>query len=842
MQRLILSITFLATTVLAFAQLKSPNEFFPHKRGENFTPHYMLVDYFEHVAANSPYVKLTQYGVTNEKRPLLLAAISTPENLARLDQIRQNNVRRTGLIDGQATNENIAFVWLGFSIHGNEAAGSEAAPQVLYDLVDPNNATTKEWLKNTIVLIDPSENPDGYSRYAEWYRRYATTLTDPYPSGYEHLEPWPGGRVNHYLFDLNRDWAWQTQVESQQRIKEYHKWMPHVVADIHEQGYNNPYYFAPAAQPYHKFINQFQRDFQEEIGKNHAKYFDQNDWLYFTKEVFDLLYPSYGDTYPTYSGAVGMTYEQGGGGRGGRGITMENGDTLTLLDRLTHHKTTALSTVEIAAKNAQRLVQNFVEFYNKSRNGQVGEYKTFVIKGSNPQGRLKALTNLMDKNFIQYGRAGKSGQLKALDYQTGKETTVKVEENDLIINTFQPKSVMAHILFEPKTDVVDSLTYDITAWSLPYAYGLEAYASRDRFDAQNGYSYGNYNNNIAAVENPYAFVATWNSLSNARFLSTILKKGLKVRYASEAFEVEGQKYAPGTLIITGADNRKINDFIKIVSDAAQQHQQEIRAVQTGFVSSGKDFGSSSYGFVETPKIAILGGEGTYNNSFGQVWYYFEQDLQYPVTVIPAQNFARMNLDDFNVIVMSEGNYTINDGFADKLNNWMNAGGRLIAIGDALRSLEDKKGFSLTRYAVDDDKSAAEKADKKAELDHRFDPFAGQARRYIMEDIPGAIFKVKVDNTHPLGYGLPDYYFTLKSGVMSYQPMKNAWNVGTLGTDTFSAGFIGHKAKDTIKNSFVFAVQDKGQGSVTYFVDNPLFRAFWENGKFLFSNAVFLVGQ
>ncbi|MFN7118518.1 MAG: M14 family zinc carboxypeptidase [Saprospiraceae bacterium] len=842
LKRFIITGIVLFTGILAFAQLKSPDDFFPHKRGENFTPHYMLVDYFEHVAANSPYVKLTQYGLTNEKRPLLLAAISTPENLARLDEIRQNNLRRTGLVNGQPTNENIAFVWLGFSIHGNEAAGSEAAPQVLYELVDPNNATTKEWLKNTIVLIDPAENPDGYSRYAEWYRRYATTIMDPNPNAYEHLEPWPGGRVNHYLFDLNRDWAWQTQVESQQRMKIYHDWMPHVVADIHEQGANEPYYFAPAAQPYHKLITPFQRDFQVEIGKNHAKYFDQNDWLYFTKERFDLLYPSYGDTYPTYSGAVGMTYEQGGGGRGGRGIIIENSDTLTLLDRVLHHKTTAISTVEVASKNAQRLVQNFVDFYNKARNGQIGEYKTFIIKGSNPQGRLKSLTNLLDKNFIKYGRAGKSGQLKAFDYQTGKEITIKVEENDLIINTFQTKSVLAHILFEPQTEVVDSVTYDITAWSLPYAYGLEAYASRDRFDGQSGYNFTTYNNNLASIQNPYAYVAAWNSMSNARFLGTLLQKNVKVRYAVEAFEVEGQKYAPGTLVITGADNRKMPDFARLVTEAAQQHQQEIRAVQTGFVSNGKDFGSDVYSIVEKPKVAILGGEGTYNNSFGQLWYYFEQDLQYPVTVIPAQNFARMNLNDFNLLIITEGSYNINDALADKLNTWLNSGGRMIAIGAALQSLEDKRGFNLSKYAVDDDKSAAEKAEKKAELDHRFDPFAGQERRYIMEDIPGAIFKVKVDNTHPLGFGLPDYYFTLKTGNLSYQPLKNAWNVGTIGENMQYVGFVGSKAKDMVKNSFVFAVQDKGQGSVTYFVDNPLFRSFWENGKFLFSNAVFFVGN
>ncbi|MDX1941024.1 MAG: M14 family metallopeptidase [Saprospiraceae bacterium] len=842
MQRLILAIAFVCTNVLAFAQLKSPSDFFPHKWGEHFTPHYMQVDYFEHVAANSNYVKLEQFGMTNEKRPQLLAIVSTPENLARLDEIRQNNLRRTGLLAGQAQTQDIAIVWLGFSVHGNEAAGAEAVPQVLYELVDPNNATTKEWLRNTIVLIEPTINPDGNTRYTDWYRRYANVTNDPYPNAYEHLEPWPGGRVNHYLFDLNRDWAWQTQIESQQRLKVYHQWMPHVAADLHEQGYNNPYYFAPAAQPYHNYITQFQRDFQVDIGKNHAKYFDENGWLYFTKEVFDLLYPSYGDTYPTYNGAIGMTYEQGGSGRAGRGITTEIGDTLTLWDRVMHHKTTALSTVEISSKNAKRLVDNFSDFFAKCRNAQIGEYKTFVIKGSNAKHRIKALCGLLDKNLIKYGKAGKSGQIRGFDYQTGKETSIKIESNDLIISAFQPKSVLAQILFEPKTVVVDSLTYDITAWSLPYAYGLEAYASKERFDGQDGYAFDAYSNRLAAAQTPYAFVARWNSLQNARFLGAILRKGIKARFANEPFEVEGQSYERGSVVILAADNRKMQGYEKIIAEAATQYEQDIQAVQTGFMSKGKDFGSDAYTFIETPKIAVLGGEGTSSNSFGQVWYFFEQDLQYPVTIIPAENFARMNLDDFNVIVMPEGFYNINDAFADKLGTWISGGGNLIAIGSATRSLEDKKGFSLTKYAEDSAKNDAKKADEKAELEARFDPYDGQARRFISEDIPGAIFKVKIDNTHPLGFGLGDSYFTLKTGTQTYQPLKGAWNVGTIGAEPMYAGFVGSKALEDVKNSVVLAVQEKGQGAVTYLMDNPLFRAFWENGKFVFSNAIFMVGQ
>ncbi len=832
----------LFTYLIAFAQLKSPSDFFPHQWGEHFTPHHWQVDYFEHVAANSNYVKLQQFGLTNEKRPMILAIVSTPENLARIDDIRQNNLRRSGMLEGQPTDENIAIVWLGFSVHGNEAAGAEAAPQVLYELVDHNNAATKEWLKNTIVLMEPTINPDGNTRYTDWYRRYANVINDPYPSAYEHLEPWPGGRVNHYLFDLNRDWAWQTQVESQQRLKVYHDWMPHVAADLHEQGYNEPYYFAPAAQPFHKYITQFQRDFQVDIGKNHAKYFDDQGWLYFTKEVFDLLYPSYGDTYPTYNGAVGMTYEQGGSGRAGRGIINETGDTLTLLDRVMHHKTTALSTVEISSKNARRLVDNFNDFFAKSRNAQIGEYKTFVIKGSNVPHRLKALCNLLDKNRIQYGKAGKAGQLRGFDYQTGKETSVKVDANDLIISAYQSKSVLAQILFEPETALVDSLTYDITAWSLPYAYGLEAYASKERFDPQPGYAFENNANKLAISKSPYAFVARWNSLQNARFLGDLLVKGVKVRYAREAFAVEGQSYDPGTLVILEADNRKMGGYEKIVAEIAQKYQQDIQTVQTGFVTKGKDFGSDSYVFIDKPNIAVLGGDGTYSNSFGQVWYFFEQDIKYPVTIIPAENFTRMNLDDFNVIVMSEGSYNISESFAEKLGSWVSSGGNLIAVGSAVRSLEEKKGFNLTKYTEDDAQKDAEKAEEQAELEARFDPYEGQARRYIMEDIPGAIFKLKMDKTHPLGYGLGDYYFSLKTGANSYQPLKNTWNVGTIDKNPMYVGFVGSKALDDVKNSVVFAVQDKGRGAVTYLIDNPLYRAFWENGKFLFSNAIFMVGQ
>ena len=244
-------------------------------------------------------VTLKEYGRTYEGRPLLLAYVATPDNHAQLEMIREDNLRRAGMLEGTPTTE-IAITWLSYNVHGNEANSTEASMATIYDLVK-NGSESAKWLENSVVIIDPCINPDGRDRYVNFYWQYGNMPYNPDPQTAEHSEPWPGGRPNHYLFDLNRDWAWQTQIESKERIKEYNEWMPHIHVDFHEQGYNSPYYFAPAARPYHELISNWQVEFQETIGRNHARYFDENNWFYFTKQRFDLLYPSYGDTYPMYN-------------------------------------------------------------------------------------------------------------------------------------------------------------------------------------------------------------------------------------------------------------------------------------------------------------------------------------------------------------------------------------------------------------------------------------------------------------------------------------------------------------------------------------------------------------
>jgi Zinc carboxypeptidase len=831
--------------VLGFSQkLLSPDEFMPHKYGEQFTPHNLTVDYFRHVAANSNLVQLKEYGKTNQTRPLLYAVVSTPENLANLEKIRLNNLARAGLSEGKAdpSVKDITVVWLSMNVHGNEPASSESSVSVIYNLVNPTRADSKEWLKNTVVIIDPCVNPDGYHRYTHWYINASDKTPNTAADAREHREPWPGGRVNHYYFDLNRDWAWATQIETQQRLKIYKEWLPQVVPDFHEMGYNAPYYFAPAAQPYHRYITPFQRDFQVEIGKNHAKYFDKEGWLYFTREVFDLLYPSYGDTYPTYNGAIGMTYEQGGIGAG-RAIQMENGNVLTLKDRIAHHLTTALSTIEISSKNANRLIQNFEEFYKKTSTNPQGAFKTYIVKAANPRNKIKAFCELLDRHKIKYGRITGSKQTMGYDYKTGKENTpLSISEGDVVISAYQPFSVLTQVLLDPEPELVDSATYDITAWSLPYAFGLETFASKERIDPTQSIDAKGFPLQQRPDSKPYAYVASWTGLNNARFAATLLQRGYKIRTASVPFEIDGKRFDRGALVINRGDNPSVSSdrFDREITSVALTHDQELNSVTTGFSSTGADLGSGRFDLLTAPKVAIIYDDDVDNNSYGQMWHYFEQDLNISVTQIKLSDLDRTRLTAYNVICMTDGGYkNLDSGKIDRFKQWATEGGRLILIGEACGAFEDKKGFEISKFA---NKKERETADNQSDTDmmkRRFMHFDEYERDGISDGTPGAIYKLTLDNTHPLGYGMPEYFFTLKTGNAAYQPLKNCWNVGIVDDKFKPLGFVGTRAKQAFKSSVSFAVQPMRRGSVVYLIDNPLYRSFWVQGKFLFSNAVLM---
>lgn len=823
--RFFLFCLFLGSSLLLQAQIESPQNYLPTRYTENFTPHHEVVDYFQYVADNSERVRYIEYGRTNEDRPLTAAFVTSPENMARLEDIRLNNLRQTGLTEGSPDTDNApAVVWLSFGVHGNEAGASESSMQTLYELV--TTAKGQKYLETTVVIFDPSLNPDGYSRYSHWYRGVANETPDPRYIAREHQEPWPGGRVNHYLFDLNRDWAWATQVETQQRLTLYHQWMPHIHVDLHEQYPDNPYYFAPAAAPLHKHITPFQYDFQTEIGKNNASYFDEEGWLYFTREIFDLFYPSYGDTYPTFNGAVGMTYEQAGHGISGRAIDLENGDTLHLHDRIDHHKTTALSTVEVAAANAQKLNREFVNYFKNAQNNPPGDYKTYIISGDNPRGKIKALTELLDKHNIRYGSTDAGKSMRGFAYRTGENVNFNTVKNDLVISAHQPMGLLTQVLFEPESALEDSLTYDITAWALPYAYGLKAYAVQSRIDPTREYTFESITNDLKNAK-PYAYFAQRTSARDLKFLGSLLQNDIRVRYAEEDFAINGKKYAAGTLVILRADNEFTENFHATVRRLADEAETALETTKTGFADSGHDLGADAVKFIKHPNIALLGGEKTNPYSFGHTWHYFERDLGYPVTVIKAENFKPNRLTDFNVLVMPDGRYGFGEDELEEIAEWVGGGGRVIALGNANAEFADKANFGLSRI------NGGDSGD-----DNPLKTYGDRERRSISSSIPGAIYEVRVDKTHPLGFGLGDKYFALKVSSAAYDYLDNGWNVGHFDENPRSVGFTGYKAKRKIKNSLAFGTERKGRGKMIYLIDNPLFRGFWEEGKLLMGNAVF----
>jgi len=808
----------------ATAQTPSPDEFLGYTLGSRFTPHQKVVDYFKKVASTSKNIQLQVYGETYEGRELLLAIVSDEANMSRLEQIRTNNLSLASadknVVKGT---KQPAILWLSYNVHGNEANSTETAMRVLYTLATATQ--TKQWLKNTVVIIDPCLNPDGRERYVSYFNMVSNKIPDPDPSAREHSEPWPSGRPNHYYYDLNRDWAWQTQIETQQRLIAYHRWLPQVHVDFHEQSYNEPYYFAPAAEPVHQDITTWQRDFQVIVGKNNAKYFDEHGWQYFTKERFDLLYPSYGDTYPLYNGAIGMTYEQGGI-RAGLAVITSDGDTLTLKDRIDHHFTTSMATLESVATHSEKLLTEFKKYFDQSAINPPGVYKTYIVKAQNID-RLRKMADLLRRNQISFAFGGDK-TMNGYNYETQKVELFKVERNDLIINLQQPHSVMANVLFEPQTLVTDSNTYDITAWALPYAYGLNAYGVKETLS-------GNFSfieekkEVIPVISKPYAWVMTWNAVSDAKTLIDLQKRKVKIRLAEESFTIGGKIYKAGSLLIYRTENEKVNkDISGLLAEVSKQRNTTFYPISSGYVEKGKDFGSSVYRLLTAPKIAVVTGQEVSSQGVGEIWHFFEQELDYPITMMSAQSIVNLDMNKINTLILPDGSYS--DKLADQLSGWIGAGGKVLLLEDAISSVIGKKPFDIKK------KEYPKKNEK--EINQR--KYAEKDKDDLENAIPGAIYKVNLDQSHPLTLGLGKFYYTLKTDEKIYEPLENGWNVGTLKDNSYMAGIAGEKVKKKLAAGLLFGVQQSGKGTIIYLGTDVLFRSFWENGKQMFTNALFLV--
>lgn len=831
MKKIILLANLLVFISSAYAQIKSPEEYLGYKIGTKITPHWKMLDYYRYIAAQAPnMVKYEQYGESIEGRPLYVFYVSSPTNIARLSDIRSNNLKIAGEIDGSATISNMpAILWMSNNAHGNETSSGEAAMMTLYQLVDPKNNKTKKELENTLVVIDPCLNPDGTERYNNWQNGILGAKYNPELYAREHNEPWPSGRLNHYYFDLNRDWAWQTQQESELRAKLYNSWLPHIHVDFHEQGINAPYYFPPAAEPLHEVITPWQKEFQGTIGKHNAKYFDKKGWLYFTKERFDLFYPSYGDTYPVYSGAIGMTYEKAGNGSAGLGVYTADKDTLTLEGRAIQHHASGMNMLEIVSQNADRVVSEFQKFYKQANAGDLSTYQSYVIKYDPArESSMRALADLLDKNKIRYYAS--SGVYKGIDYSTKKNQTYTLNDKDLVIPGNQPKGALVRVLFEPEAKLKDSVTYDITAWSLPYVYGLQGLASATKVGSMKPYVFQNIQNTLTEG---YGYAFKWDGFASAQLLSALLQNKITVKASEYGFKLDGVDFPRGSILVMTNGNKPAF-YINSIKEQADKFAVKLYPLQSGILEGGRDLGSDAVRTIKAPRVMILAGPQLRALNLGEVWHYFDRQLQYPITMVNPEDLARVKWTDIDVFIMPKGNYAFlkDKSQADAFATWLKAGGKAIALENAVAQLAAQPWSNIKAVKQDSIAKAKESPLKS---------YADRERESLKEYTGGAIYKVDFDPTHPLMYGNKEYY-TLKQDANLYQYFKEdkGWNVGYIKDNALMSGFVGHHLSKQLNNGLIFGVEDVGAGSVIYLVDDVLFRNFWDSGKLIMANALFQV--
>jgi hypothetical protein len=817
--------------------VQTPEEFFGYTPGTQFTFHHKAVEYFKYIAEVSPLAEYRQYGTTYEGRTLGVCFVSTTENLSKLEEYRKNNLIKAGLLNGESTGKQIPFVWLAFNVHGNEAVGMEAAIKTLYTLVSGSYKNIQDYLSQCIIVIDPCQNPDGHELYTSRYRSTMSLLNNPDSNSWEHNQGWPGARSNHYMFDLNRDWTWQTQTETQQRLKFYNQYMPQVHADFHEMGPESTYFFAPGANPWHVVFTPWQHEFHTLMGKGNAAIFDEKYKMYFTKENFDLFYPSFGDTWPLLNGAMGFTYEQGGGGVSGIALKLESGDTLTLKDRIDGHFSSAMATIKVACENREKLMTEFYKYFADGKTNPAFQYKSVIVKGSNEKSEVSAMLDLLSRNQINYSQVGNIGKkVKGFDYSSRKESEFTIEKGDILISAYQPQSHMMQVLFEPDSKNTDSISYDITAWALPYVYSLKAYALTERIPADTGSVEIRKVINSAPKEKSYAYIVNFQGFDELKFIAAIYNKEIHLRYSLKNFKINGMNFNRGSIIIARGDNRQFEgDLDKVVEKIADDCQVSLVPVTTGMVDMGRDLGSDYSPLMKKKSVAILCGESTSAGSVGELWYFFERELKYPVTLY---NIDGRNIDfkKYDILILTSGNYS---KLKDTIVDFVKRGGRVIAMENSISVFAGEKSTALAK-AIETRTAEQKLVEKKIKSDDstllKKYELAIDSRYTLTERSASSIYKVKLDDTHPYAFGMGKEWFLLKR-TAGYPFLATGNNIGYITTKEPLSGFAGFKYKDKIKNTLVIGSENIGSGEVIYITDDPYFRAFWKSGRILLGNTI-----
>lgn len=813
----------------------SPDQFLGYELGTKFTYHHLAVDYFKYVADKSPFALYREYGKTYEGRTLGVCIVSDEENLSNLEEYSRNNLIRAGLLEGKSTGRQLPVIWLGYNIHGNESAGMETAMKTLFTLVTESYKGSEEWLKNCIIIIDPCQNPDGRELYTTRYRSSQNLEVNADGDSWEHNQTWPGARTNHYMFDLNRDWAWQTQAETRQRIELFYQLMPQVFADFHEMGDESTFFFGPGANPWHEVTTPWQHEFHRLMGLGNAGMFDEKSKLYFTKENFDLFAPGYGDTWPLFNGSIGFTFEQGGGGHAGIALKTESGDTITLKKRIDGHFTASMAAIKVSYENRKRLIDEFNRFFEDNAEKPSFEYKSVIIKGSNDKSNLCSLLQLLKENRIRYSYPENTGKkFMGFDYMANTENDFTVEKGDILISAYQPQSRLVQVLFEPDSKSADSLSYDLSAWALPYAMNLNAYAVKDRIKAGEDITENPESNSDNHVSDGYAYAVNFTGFNELKFIAALVKKGLKARYSLKPFSINGNSFERGSFVITRGDNINLSGKLdSIVNDEARKSQIKIFTLKTGLVDSGKDLGSDYSPLIKKKNVAILCSKEE-SSATGELWYFFERELEYPVTLINPGNLRNIDLEGYDVILLPSGNYS---ALKDTITGFLKKGGRVVAFERAVSLFASDKNTALFK-AVELHSNELKATAKKEKSD---DPsllkkFEDERRYSLSERSAGSIYRISLDPSNPYVFGLGNKWFLLKRNS-GYPFLDKGNNIGFILDNDPVAGFAGYKFRKQIKNTLVIGSENIGSGEVIYLTDDPYFRGFWKSGRVILGNLI-----
>lgn len=828
---------YLPDDVTYDTSIPTPEEALGLVPGEWHVRHDQLVRYMRAVAEASDRVTLHKFGETYEDRPLVYLTITSPSNHSNIDQIQQNHVALTDPDRSEDLNTStmpIVMYW-GYSIHGDESSGSNASMLVAYYLAAAQGADIEKKLQNSVILLDPSLNPDGLNRFASWANTHKSENLVADPNSMELNQRWPSGRTNHYWFDLNRDWMLVQHPESQGRIETFHKWKPNILTDHHEMGTNSTFFFQPGIQSRtHPITPERNQNLTKAIADYHAEKLDNAKRLYYSQESFDDFYYGKGSTYPDVNGSIGILFEQASSR--GHAQESEHG-VLKFPFTIKNQFMTSLSTLE-ASQNLREEILNYQRnFYQEAkRQGDRSDIEAYVFGTPNDRTRTYEFAELLRRHNIELYKLSKNIDEDGESFRANSAYVVPTDQK-------QYKFVKA--LFERRTTFSDSLFYDVSTWTMPYAFNLPfaELEARDYGDDLLGAKIEELPNfpqgEVIGGESEYAYVFEWDEYYAPRALNRLMEAGVRTKVATKPFTgvtANGTfEFDYGSILIPmGPQSVEREKIHKLIQKAADNDALSIYSVETGLTPSGIDLGSGSFEDLEKPNVAILAGDGASAYEVGEAWHLMDQRYHMTPTIFPMDRLNRADLSRYNVIVMVNGNYNdMSKQAIQKIKRWTRNGGTLITTKYA-NNWAERNDLANIEYAGHDESEE----EKNKEVDPK--PYADMDKTHGAQYIGGTIFHTKLDLTHPLGYGYNDDDLTVfRNSTLFLKKADNPYATPLYYTDDpLASGYVSDENLEKLKETAAIVVSDLGSGRVISMTDNPNFRAFWYGTNKLFMNAIF----